>query len=92
MEKIEGSGGEAVVFDINYFGVIEDLDTTNFTLKPGRGFKIKNDGDSAVTLEVRTTRMEEGSFIETKFDTGWNPEVILEIKSTETEVDLKWGY
>lgn len=92
MEKIQSAGGEAVSFEINNFGVVSGLDTANFTLKPGQPFKIKNDGTAAVALEVRTSKMEEGEFVATNFDPGWNPENVVEIKMTATAVTLKWGY
>jgi len=92
MEKIQAAGGEAVSFEINHMGVISDLDTENFTLKPGQPFKIKNDGTDAVTLEVRTSKMAEGEFIATRIDLGWNPENVVEIKMTSASVTLKWGY
>lgn len=92
MEKIQAAGGEAVSFEINKFGVISDLDTANFILKPGQPFKIKNDGSEAATLEVRLSKMEEGQFVSTKFDLGWNPENVVEVKSTAASVTLKWGY
>lgn len=92
MEKIQAAGGEVVSFEINKFGVISDLNTANFLLQPGLPFKIKNDGSEAVTLEVRLSKMEAGQFVSTKIDLGWNPENVVEIKSTATSVTLKWGY
>lgn len=92
MDKILTPLGEEVCFEPARMGVIEDLSTSNFTLKPGHPFRLKNDGDTAVSLEVRLSKMDNGEFVETKFDPGWNPEIIVEIKQTATTVDLKWGY
>ena len=31
-------------------------------------------------------------FISTRFETGWNPEIIREIKKTSSATALVWGY
>ena len=53
---------------------------------------MKNDGETAVTLEVNLWGMPEGEFISTRFETGWNPEIIREIKKTSVATALVWGY
>lgn len=69
-----------------------DLSGGNFTIA-GKGFQLKNDGTTQVELEVRLIGMSEGSFVKTKFDCGWNPEIIAEIKqSSLSNLVLKWGY
>lgn len=69
-----------------------DLSNGNFTIA-GKGFQLKNDGTTQVELEVRLIGMNEGSFVKTKFDCGWNPEIIAEIKqSSLSNLVLKWGY
>ena len=55
-------------------------------------FCLKNDGDTAVTLEVNLWGMPEGEFISTRFETGWNPEIIREVKATSLTNALVWGY
>lgn len=55
-------------------------------------FCVKNDGEAAVFLEVNLWGMPEGEFITTRFETGWNPEIIREIKSTSQKTALIWGY
>lgn len=92
MEKIITPLGEVVCFEPSIIGVVSNLSTSNFSLKPGNPFRLKNDGDLPVKLEVRLSKMNNDEFIETKFDLGWNPEIIVEIKQTSTSVDLKWGY
>lgn len=84
--------GEEVCFEPSIMGSITNLSSSNFSLKPGKPFRIKNDGDLPVTIEVRLSKMPSGEFIETKFDLGWNPEIIVEVKQTSTSVNLKWGY
>ena len=70
-----------------------DLKKGNFTLGNGKAFQLKNDGTTPVELEVRLYEMEEGQFVKTKFDCGWNPEIIGEIKqSVLSNLNLKWGY
>lgn len=55
-------------------------------------FCVKNDGEAAVVLEVNLWGMPEGEFIATRFETGWNPEIVREIKETSSKTALLWGY
>lgn len=55
-------------------------------------FCVKNDGEAAVVLEVNLWGMPEGEFIATRFETGWNPEIVREIKVTSSKTALLWGY
>ena len=83
--------GETVSAQIGKMGLI-DL-TNDFGLLHGQRFNIKNDGDEAVALEVQLSAMAEGSFIETVFEAGWNPEIVKTIKATSIGgLNLKWGY
>lgn len=76
---------------IGVMGEISGLDAGNF--KQEVGFNLKNDGEAAVILEVNLWGMEPGTFVETRFDTGWNPEIIREIKQTsQAGLNLKFGY
>lgn len=59
---------------------------------PYADFCLKNDGEAAVVLEVNLWGMPEGEFISTRFETGWNPEIIREIKETSSATALIWGY
>lgn len=52
----------------------------------------KDDGEGAVFLEVNLWGMEPGQFVKTRFETGWNPEIVREIKQTSINPTLIWGY
>lgn len=85
--------GEGVSAQIAKMGTITGLQDGNFQLVDGQCFNIKNDGDSAVNLEVRLAGMEDGNFIETRIETGWNPEIVKEVKQSPlSSLNLKWGY
>jgi len=83
--------GEVVSAQIGKMGLI-DL-TNDFSLLHGQRFNIKNDGDEAAVLEVQLSAMAEGSFIETVFEVGWNPEIVKTVKANSMSgLNLKWGY
>lgn len=82
--------GEMPSAQIGIMGEITGLDAGNFKLEVG--FNLKNDGESAVFLEVNLWGMEPGEFVNTRFEPGWNPEIIREIKQTLQNVALKYGY
>ena len=83
---------QLVSAQIGIMGEIEDLTTENFSL--GLPFNIKNDGETAITLKVNLYGMEPGEFVQTRFEVGWNPEIIREIKMDAglNTYDLKYGY
>ena len=84
-------GGEVISPQIGNIGVI-NLNNGNFK-KEDIPFNIKNDGATAVLLEVNLWGMEPGEFVSTQIDTGWNPEIVREIRqSSLSGLDLKWGY
>lgn len=71
-------------------GVIPNLEN-DFSI--GRFFNIKNDGDEPVILEVNLADMKKDEFVETKFEPGWNPEIVRIIKQNNTPgLDLKYGF
>ena len=72
--------------------VIGNVDFAKGNFKKDVPFCIKNDGDAAVILEVNLWGMPEGEFISTRFETGWNPEIVREIKKTSINATLLWGY
>jgi hypothetical protein len=77
---------------IGNMGAVSDLNNSNFSI-PGNPFNLKNDGETAVTLSVNLWSMEPGEFVATRFETGWNPEIIREIQQTSISgLNLKWGY
>lgn len=83
--------GAVASMQISEMGEIKNLSTSNFSLN-GCPFNIKNDGDVAVTLEVNLWDMQPGKYISTRFETGWNPEIVREIKLNGlTATSLKWG-
>lgn len=85
--------GEQISAQIAKMGVIEGLDKGNFTLQSGQNFQIKNDGVQPVSLQVQLAGMEEGTFIKTTFEIGWNPEIVRVVKATSLSgMNLKWGY
>lgn len=85
--------GEQISAQIAKMGVIEGLDKGNFTLQSGQNFQIKNDGVQPVSLQVQLSGMEEGTFVETTFEIGWNPEIVRVVKATSLSgMNLKWGY
>ena len=73
------------------YSVIGDIDTSGetFQLPNLQSFNIKNNGGNAVELSVKLAGMEE--FVTTKFQPGWNPEIVIEIE-TNNESDLQYGY
>lgn len=85
-------GGEVVSPQIGKMGPIEDLNNGNFKIEDVP-FNIKNDGGTAVKLEVNLWGMQPGEFVKTRFEVGWNPEIVREIKQTSLgNLALKWGY
>jgi hypothetical protein len=78
---------------IGKMGVIEGLSNGNFSLADGQSFNIKNDGSQSAKLEVQLAGMNEGEFVETAFEVGWNPEIVRAVKQTSLPgMNLKWGY
>ena len=78
---------------IGKMGVIDGLQENNFSLPDGQCFNVKNDGTQAVSLQVQLPGMESDEFVETKFEVGWNPEIVKVVKQTSlSSINLKWGY
>lgn len=89
----ETRSGEVVSAQIGRMGAITGLTDGNFALGDGHAFNIKNDGTQPVSLEVQLAGMENGEFVETTFEVGWNPEIVACIKQTSLSgLNLKWGY
>ena len=85
--------GEMVSAQIGKMGAIEDLHIKDFNLNDGQCFNIKNDGMQPISLQVQLAGMADGEFVETKFELGWNPEIIKVVKQTSlSSTNLKWGY
>lgn len=89
----ETRSGEMVSAQIGKMGVIDGLQNGNFSLADGQCFNVKNDGTQPVALHVQLAGMKDGEFVETKFEVGWNPEIIKAVKQTSlSSINLKWGY
>lgn len=89
----ETRSGEHVSAQIGKMGTIDNLNKANFALPDGQCFNIKNDGTQPVTLSVQLAGMEDGDFIETQFDCGWNPEIVKTVEQTSlSSINLKWGF
>jgi len=85
--------GDVVSGQIGVLGAVPSLSSANFKIDGDIPFNVKNDGESAVFLDVRLVSMEPGQFVNTRFDCGWNPEIVVEIKTTnQNNLNLKWGY
>lgn len=89
----ETRSGEQTSQQIGNMGVIGSLKKGAFSLPDGACFNIKNEGASAVELSVQLAGMKDGEFITTKFDPGWNPEIVRVVKQSPLDgINLKWGY
>lgn len=89
----ETRSGEQISAQIAKMGVIDGLQNGDFLLQSGNAFQIKNDGVQPVKLQVQLAGMDEGNFIETTFEIGWNPEIVKKVKATSLSgINLKWGY
>lgn len=85
--------GEGVSAQIGKMGTITWLANGDFSLADGKCFNIKNDGNSAVMLEVQLAGMSENETVTTLFEVGWNPEIVKAVKQTSlSSLNLKWGY
>ena len=92
---METRSGEMVSAQVAVFGDIDAMALTknNFKLQKGGAFVIKNEGTEPVRLWVLPAGSQDGAFVETTFDTGWNPELIREIKVTSlANLKIKYGY
>ncbi|GHT09181.1 hypothetical protein FACS189432_03500 [Bacteroidia bacterium] len=89
---LQTRSGEQVSAQIGKMGVINNLTNADFSLSDGQNFNVKNDDLQAVILSVRLASMNDGEFIDTRFDPGWNPEIVKVVKQTSLNTDLKYGY
>jgi len=91
---MQNRNGDFISLQPSFMGLITDLDSANFSPTDKAAFLVKNDGTEAVTLEVKLFGMSDSDdFVETKFQPGWNPEIIKEVKLNATAgLDLKYGY
>ena len=88
---MQNRNGDLVSAQISVIGNVEFPNGENF--KKDVPFCVKNDGETAVFLEVKLWGMpEDADFIQTRFETGWTPEIVREIKVTNQTNALLWGY
>lgn len=85
----QNRNGDSVSPQISVAGKVE---FTSGSFRKDTPFCVKNDGEGAVVLKVNLWGMPEGEFISTRFETGWNPEIIREIKESSLATALIWGY
>ena len=83
--------GEVASVQISKMGNIATANG-DFTLPDGQCFLIKNDSGVPVMLTVQLSSMEDGEYVDTLFNYGWNPEIVKRVKQTSETVALKWGY
>lgn len=88
----ENRHGESVSPQISRIGVLDP--SAGFRLKESDGgFLIKNDGVTGVFLKVRLLGMGDTEDpIETRFEPGWNPELVKYVEATSESYNLKYGY
>lgn len=71
-----------IVMQIGNAEAVTNLATQDFVPTTGTPFLIKNDGDSAVTLEVKYANGTD--WVSTVFQVGWNPDMVKAIKTNAT--------
>ena len=82
--------GSIVSSQIGRMGSVSYTDG-KFSLPNKERFNIKTDGDEAVELTVVLDKMADGTSVTTKFEPGWNPEIVREIIGGDV-TNIKWGY
>lgn len=89
--KVLTASGAATTLQISKMGVITNLAVADFALPGNALFMLKNDGPAQIELEVKLADSDE--WILTKFDPGWNPEILKAVKiNVSADINLKYGY
>lgn len=94
---MQNRDGQQVSAQVSKMGVITLNQVQNFVMD-GYPFQVKNDRDTAVTLEVLPygnfdrDNPSNSQWVTTNIAPGWNPEILVAIKASSQDVDLKWGY
>lgn len=78
------------VFNARRGKAIANLASQDFSLPDDEPFIIKNDNDDVVILEVKYIDGDD-TWVSTKFQVGWNPDIVKAIKTTATGGALLWG-
>lgn len=83
--------GDQISAQISVAGEVTFGDKGSF--RKDAPFCLKNDGEAAIFLQVNLWGMEPGQYVNTRFETGWNPEIIREVvQPTVANSRLLWGY
>lgn len=83
--------GEVNSLQIGTMDVIPNIATTDFALAADAPFLLKNDGLLQVELQVKL--INSSAWITTRFETGWNPELLKAVKANAMAgLTLKYGY
>lgn len=85
--------GEYTSGQIAKMGAITNLTASDFSIS-GVAFQIKNDGLQAVYLDLQLWGMDEGTYVNTLCEVGWNSEMVKKVKQNVSagSYNLKWGY
>lgn len=73
---------DSIQMQVGNAEAVTNLATADFVPTTSTPFLIKNDGTDAVTLEVKYANGTD--WISTKFQVGWNPDVVKAIKTNAT--------
>lgn len=85
--------GDMVSAQVSVMGEVNFTGQSSTFLKEDAPFCLKNDGEAAVFLDVNLWGMPPGQYVNTRFEPGWNPEIIREIRRpTVSGTRLLWGY
>ena len=89
--QLVNKSGEVNSLQIGTLGVISNIATTDFSLAADAPFLLKNDGLLQVELQVKL--INSSAWITTRFETGWNPELLKAVKANAMDgLTLKYGY
>ena len=93
---MQNRDGKQISAQVSKMGAITFQDGKNFVLDR-HPIQLKNEHGTPVVLEVLPygnydrEKPDEG-WVTTTFSTGWNPEMLIAVRITSQDVDLKWGY
>lgn len=89
--QLVNKSGEVNSLQVGTLGIIANIATTDFALAADAPFLLKNDGLLQVELQVRL--INSSAWISTRFETGWNPELLKAVKANAMDgLNLKYGY
>lgn len=89
--KLLTAAGAATTLQIATMETITNLANTDFALPGNALFMLKNDGPAQIELQVKLANSLD--WITTKFDPGWNPEILKSVKTNASaDINLKYGY